>query len=39
MRGAPERGSDADANLRFALWCVVALLAALLGTLWLFPGT
>jgi hypothetical protein len=30
--------SHAGSDVAFALWCVVALLGALLATVWLMPG-
>jgi hypothetical protein len=38
MTPAPEPRARAGSDLAFALWCVVALLGALLATVWLFPG-
>jgi len=38
MRPAPEPRPNASSDLAFGLWCVVALLGAMLVTVWLFPG-
>lgn len=38
MTRLPGPRDDAGADVAFALWCVVALLAALLATFWALQG-
>jgi hypothetical protein len=38
MTPAPEPRPPAGSGTAFALWCLVAMLAAMLATVWLLPG-